>query len=119
MIIGHTFQSVCQQKNSNFLQKKRSTFFVFPSKMPFLNLMTLTLCFFVFLCFHKQTKQTLEVLSFMKLEQIIFAKEAVSFMKTICVSPKLTTSIVGLFFYAYFPLYKNLKAPIRNPISQK
>ena len=25
-----------------------------------------TLCFFVFLCFHKQTKQTLEVLSFMK-----------------------------------------------------
>ena len=41
MIIGHTFQSVCQQKNSNFLQKKRSTFFVFPSKMPFLNLMTL------------------------------------------------------------------------------
>lgn len=34
------------------------------------------------LCFHKQTKQTLEVLSFMKLEQIIFVKEAVSFMKT-------------------------------------
>jgi MoaA/NifB/PqqE/SkfB family radical SAM enzyme len=41
MIIGHTFQPVCQQKNSNFLQKKGSTFFVFPSKMPFLNLMTL------------------------------------------------------------------------------
>ena len=39
-----------------------------------------TLCFFVFLCFHKQTKQTLEVLSFMKLEQIIFVKEAVSFI---------------------------------------
>lgn len=39
-----------------------------------------TLCFFVFLCFHKQTKQTLEVLSFMKLEQIIFAREAVSFI---------------------------------------
>ena len=57
-----------------------------------------TLCFFVFLCFHKQTKQTLEVLSFMKLEQIIFVKEAVSFMKTGNVSPKLTTSIVGLFF---------------------
>lgn len=36
--------------------------------------------FFVFLCFHKQTKQTLEVLSFMKLEQIIFVKEAVSFI---------------------------------------
>ena len=43
-------------------------------------------------------KQTLEVLSFMKLEQIIFVKEAVSFMKTGNVSPKLTTSIVGLFF---------------------
>ncbi len=39
-----------------------------------------TLCFFVFLCFHKQTKQTLEVLSFMKLEQIIFVKEAVTFI---------------------------------------
>ena len=39
-----------------------------------------TLCFFVFLCFHKQTNQTLEVLSFMKLEQIIFVKEAVSFI---------------------------------------
>ena len=39
-----------------------------------------TLCFFVFLWFHKQTKQTLEVLSFMKLEQIIFVKEAVSFI---------------------------------------
>ena len=57
-----------------------------------------TLCFFVLLCFHKQTKQTLEVLSFMKLEQIIFVKEAVSIMKTGNVSPKLTTSIVGLFF---------------------
>ena len=74
------------------------------------------LCFFVL----SQTNEAnFGVLSFMKLEQIIFAKEAVSFMKTICVSPKLTTSIVGLFFYAYFPLYKNLKAPIRNPISQK
>ena len=41
MIIGHTFQPVCQQKNSNFPQKKRSTFFVFPSKPSFLNLMTL------------------------------------------------------------------------------
>ena len=39
-----------------------------------------TLCFFVFLCFHKQMKQTLEVLSFMKLEQIIFVKEAVTFI---------------------------------------
>ena len=38
------------------------------------------LCFFVFLCFHKQMKQTLEVLSFMKLEQIIFVKEAVTFI---------------------------------------
>ena len=41
MIIGHTFQPVCQQKNSNFPQKKRSTFFVFPSKPSFLNLMIL------------------------------------------------------------------------------
>ena len=49
MIIGHTFQPVCQQKNSNFPQKKRSTFFVFPSKMPFLNLMTL--CYLFFLLF--------------------------------------------------------------------
>ena len=55
MIIGHTFQPVCQQKNSNFLQKnsnflqkKGSTFFVFPSKMPFLNLMTLRSCFLLF-----------------------------------------------------------------------
>ena len=47
MIIGHTFQPVCQQKNSNFLQKKGSTFFVFPSKMPFLNLMTLGLYMFL------------------------------------------------------------------------
>ena len=39
-----------------------------------------TLCFFVFLCFHKQMKQTLEVLSFMKLEQIIFVKEVLSFI---------------------------------------
>ena len=39
-----------------------------------------TLCFFGFLCFHKQMKQTLEVLSFMKLEQIIFVKEAVTFI---------------------------------------
>ena len=86
-------------------------------------------------CFHKQTKQTLEVLSFMKLEQIIFVKEAVSFilrkqdilvkevlsfimkkqdnflkevvsfMKTNVVSPKLTTSIIGLFLclLARFP----------------
>ena len=50
MIIGHTFQSVCQQKNSNFLQKKRSTFFVFPSKMPFLNLMTLVKTGSFFIC---------------------------------------------------------------------
>ena len=87
-----------------------------------------TLCFFVFLCFHKQTKQTLEVLSFMKLEQIIFVKEAVSFIlrkqdilvkevvsflkkllvsrKQDNVSPKLKTSIVGLFFMPVgsFPL---------------
>lgn len=47
-----------------------------------------TLCFFVFLCFHKQTKQTLEVLSFMKLEQIIFVKEVVSFLKKLLVSRK-------------------------------
>lgn len=47
-----------------------------------------TLCFFVFLCFHKQTKQTLEVLSFMKLEQIIFVKEVVSFLKKLLVSWK-------------------------------
>ena len=67
-----------------------------------------TLCFFVFLCFHKQTKQTLEVLSFMKLEQIIFVKEVVSFMKTGNVSPKLTTSFVGLFLclLARFPQTK-------------
>ena len=45
-----------------------------------------TLCFFVFLCFHKQTKQTLEVLSFMKLEQIIFVKEVVSFLKKLLLS---------------------------------
>ena len=39
-----------------------------------------TQCFFVLLCFYKQTKQTLEVLSFMKLEQIFFVKEAVTFI---------------------------------------
>ena len=39
-----------------------------------------TKCFFVFLCIHKRAKQILEVLSFMKLEQIIFVKEAVSFI---------------------------------------
>ena len=55
MIIGHTFQSVCQQKNSNFLQKKGSTFFVFPSKMPFLNLMTLKrFVLFFFSCSKKK-----------------------------------------------------------------
>ena len=31
-------------------------------------------------CFYKQTKQTLEIISFMKLEQIFFVKEAVSFI---------------------------------------
>ena len=39
-----------------------------------------TQCFFVLLCFYKQTKQTLEILNFMKLEQIFFVKEAVSFI---------------------------------------
>ena len=39
-----------------------------------------TLCFFVFLCIHKRAKQTLEVVSFMKLEQNIFLKEAVTFI---------------------------------------
>ena len=34
----------------------------------------------LFFFFHKRVKQTLEVLSFMKLEQIIFVKEAVSFI---------------------------------------
>ena len=66
-----------------------------------------TLCFFVFLCFHKQTKQTLEVLSFIMKKQDNFVKEVVSFLKKLLVSrkhenkrnvsPKLTTSIVGLF----------------------
>ena len=75
-----------------------------------------TLCFFVFLCFHKQTKQTLEVLSFMKLEQIIFVKEAVSFMKTGNVSPKLTTSIVGLFFYACWLVFLKLRVSFKKVI---
>jgi hypothetical protein len=50
----------------------------------------------------------------MKLEQIIFAKEAVSFMKTICVSPKLTTSIVGLFFLRLFSALQELKGPYKK-----
>ena len=44
-------------------------------------------------CFHKQTKQTLEVLSFMKLEQIIFVKEVVSFLKKLLVSWKQVMSL--------------------------
>ena len=39
-----------------------------------------TQCFFVLLYFYKQTKQTLEILSFMKLEQIFFVKEVLSFI---------------------------------------
>ena len=64
-----------------------------------------TQCFFVLLCFYKQTKQTLEVLSFIMKKQDNFLKEVVSFLKKLLVSrkqnvvsPKLTTSIVGLFF---------------------
>lgn len=41
-----------------------------------------TLCFFVFLCFHKQTKQTLEVLSFIMKKQDIFVNVTLSFTKT-------------------------------------
>ena len=52
-----------------------------------------TLCFFVFLCFHKQTNQTLEVLSFMKWKQIIFVKEVVSFLKKLLVSWKHECSL--------------------------
>ena len=47
-----------------------------------------TLCFFVFLCFHKQTKQTLEVLSFIMKKQDNFVKEVVSFLKKLLVSRK-------------------------------
>ena len=63
-----------------------------------------TLCFFVFLCFHKQTKQTLEVLSFMKLEQIIFVKEAVSFMKTVenlAYESKMINIVIGKVHQIY------------------
>ena len=41
-----------------------------------------TQCFFALLCFYKQTKQTLEVLSFIMKKQDNFLKEVVSFMKT-------------------------------------
>lgn len=47
-----------------------------------------TLCFFVFLCFHKQTKQILEVLSFIMKKQYNFVKEVVSFLKKLLVSRK-------------------------------
>ena len=63
-----------------------------------------TLCFFVFLCFHKQTKQTLEVLSFMKLEQIIFVKEAVSFMKAVenlAYESKMINIVIGKVHQIY------------------
>ena len=49
------------KKHDNFLQEAVS--FMKTSRIP---KNKETLCFFVFLCFHKQTNQTLEVLSFMK-----------------------------------------------------
>ncbi len=42
-----------------------------------------------------------EAVTFILREQDILLKEVVSFMKTKCVSPKLTTSIVGLFFMPF------------------
>lgn len=40
-------------------------------------------------------------------------------MSTAICLPKTNNFHCWSFFYAYFPFYKNLKAPIRNPISQK
>ena len=61
-----------------------------------------TLCFFVFLCFHKQTKQTLEVLSFIMKKQDNFVKEVVSFLKKLLVSRKHENKRKNSKFEIYF-----------------
>ena len=97
-----------------------------------------TLCFFVFLCFHKQTNQTLEVLSFMKWEQIFFVKEAVtfilrkqdifvkevvSFLKKFLVSrkqkkclPKTNDFHCWSYFYTFLLIFLKLRASFKKVI---